>query len=248
MEADALVIRFDHVTTVADNAAATKLYRSLAGIGLDVAWPYAEYPAFATGGVRVGNLILEILGVDEHAVGDWPPRFVTFAPPGLEGLVEELDARSIAHGDPEPFASGEGQPVLYTTISLPELGGPEVYVQLSAYAEPPRSEGTPSSGTAGVVETERVTIGIEDDSALARWEALFGAAAGADRLWRLKGGPAVELDPGGGNPLELVFRVQSIPDAERAFRSGGIATTGDQVQIGNLTARLVAAPAADSPG
>lgn len=65
-----LVLGVDHVTTVLGDRPARQLLAGLTRLGLPVAWPLADYGRLWTGGVRLGNLDLEIIGLGEEP----PPR------------------------------------------------------------------------------------------------------------------------------------------------------------------------------
>ena len=254
-----IVVDVDHVTTVLDGRTARLVFSALSRMGLFVAWPYVDYGPFATGGVRLGNLNLEVIGTGSEAGpppaqagteaaadgdGEWPRQFVTLAPSSLAGLTAELDERGIRHGEPEPFAPEEGAGPLYTTVGLPDLGGEELAVQFCAYPEGPRTSTVGPRDLAGVQQVDRVVVGASDaDRAREQWGALLSPdRPESGGTWRPGYGPAVEVRPAEGDTvLELVVRVGSLATARAAFTAAGLQVTGDVVDIGTLPARLVAA-------
>jgi hypothetical protein len=253
-----IVADVDHVTTVLDGRTARRVFSALSRMGLFVAWPYLDYGPFASGGVRLGNLNLEVIGTDGEEAGalpaavpaqedapgqgGWPRQFVALAPVTLEGLPAGLDGRGIRHGEPEPFTPVEGSGPLYTRVGLPDLGGGELAVQFCAYPEGPRTGTVSPRDLAGVQQVERVVVGASDaDRAREQWAALLSPD------WRESGGswlpgygPAVEVRPAAQDAVtELVVRVGALATARAAFTAAGLRVTGDVVEIGTLPARLV---------
>lgn len=253
-----IVVDVDHVTTVLAGRAARQLFSALSRMGLFVIWPYADYGRFETGGVRLGNMNFEVIGVDgragrsaaaapatggENGVSGWPRQFVTLAPPSLAALPAELDERGVRHGEPQPFPPETPAEPMYTTVDLPDLGSDTLTVQFCAYPEGPRTGTVPPGDLAGVQGVERVVVGARDaGQACERWAALL--APGEEErgpAWQPGFGPAVEVRPAGEDAVvELVVRVRSLPTARAAFTAAGLAVSGDNVQLGTLPARLVA--------
>lgn len=249
-----IVAAVDHVTSVQPDRPARLLFSALSRLGLMVAWPYASYGRFASGGVRLGNLNLEVIGTpgDPAAAGvagnagdgGWPRQLVTLAPASLENLPAELDQRGVLHGEPRPFSLKPGGEPLYTTVGLPGLGGAGLAVQFCAYPDGPRTQTVPARDLAGVQHVDRVVLGASDaGAAWQRWTALLAPpGAGLADAWQPGYGPALEVRPAGEDTvLELVLRVRSLPVARAAFTAAGLSVAADVVTIGTLPARLVAA-------
>lgn len=85
---------------------------ALFGTGLTQGWPLSEQPGFATAGIRLGNLNLEICSVDrtQNKLDDW----LTFEPTDLDTLANDLVKRDISH-DPFDAVVVEGHPI-YTRV------------------------------------------------------------------------------------------------------------------------------------
>lgn len=250
-----IVVDVDHVTAVLAGRAARQLFSALSRMGMFVAWPYADYGPFESGGVRLGNVNLEVIGVDGQAgegmpaagepagVSGWPRQFVMLAPPSLPGLPAMLDERGVRHGEPEPFpphAPGEPR---YRTVDLPDLSSDTLTVRFCACPEGSQTGTVPPGDLAGVQEVERVVLGARDaDQARQRWAALLSPGAEEPGpAWQPGFGPAVEVRPAAEDAVvELVLRVRSLATARAAFTAAGLAVSGDSVQLGTLPARLVA--------
>ena len=68
----------------------------------------SEQPGFATAGIRLGNLNLELCAVDRQFIGldDW----LTFEPTDLDTLSTDLKARGLDH-DPFDRMEAGGHPI-----------------------------------------------------------------------------------------------------------------------------------------
>lgn len=235
-----IVVDIDHVTTVLAAHTARQVFSSLSRMGLYVVWPYRDYGGFTSGGVRLGNVNIEVIGTNGGA-GE-REQSVTLAASSVQGLTAGLDDRGIPRGEPEPFPPGEGEAPLRTTVDLPGLGNAGLAVELCAYPEGPRTETVPSGDLAGVQQVDRVVVGARDAAAArARWVALLSPGKpDPDGTWQPEYGPALQVRPAGEDRVtELVVRVRSLATARAAFTAAGLAVTGDNVEIGTLTGRLV---------
>ena len=256
LPAAGIVAGVDHVTTVLADRPARLLFSALSRLGLYVVWPYTGYGEFASGGVRLGNLNLEVIGVagaaaaDSHdaagAEGDtqiagWPRQSLALAPVSLDGLAAALDQRGVPHGEAVPFPSQPGAELICTTMDLPGLGGDELAVQLCAYPEGPDTGTAPPRDLAGVRHIGRVILGAADAAAARQhWTALLAPEGlGSDGVWWPGHGPALEVRAAGQDTvLELLLQVGSLPVARAAFTAAGLSLTDDTVAIGTIPARL----------
>jgi hypothetical protein len=216
----------DHISVVTSDAAGWFELHHVR-LGIPVAWPLADFGMFLSGGLRVGEVNVEVLQPEPGAdIREWPHRVVTFRPDALSGLVEELDRRGVVRSEPEPFtAPGQAQP-LYTNLSLPELSGPDCAVQLCAYhGYDPRRVPPGTGGPLGVRRLELVRLGVAGaDVAAERWARLFEPIEGtAERIWRLPQGPAVQVRRAERTSLlGLDIVVDSVPTAVRVLEAAGV--------------------------
>jgi len=230
-----IVTDLNHVTTVTTETKAQKLYNSLIALKLPSAWPFASYGAISSGGVRLGNVNVELGAGTSHYAGN---QFVTFQPPALTGLTAELDARGIKHGPPTPISAGSE--LLYTLVELPTYSQVNrLTAQFCVYNFP---NGRPSRvappNRAGIVNVSRVVINAKNPSS---WKKLFAPSApSASDTYRLPGGPLVQLQLSSGNSVSaLDVRVKNVAAAARAFRAVGIPVRGHIANVGSLRLRLL---------
>ncbi len=232
-----IVTDLNHVTTVTTETKAQKLYNSLIALKLPSAWPFASYGAISSGGVRLGNVNVELgAGTSQYAGS----QFVTFQPPSLTGLTAELDARGIKHGPPTPISAGSQ--LLYTLIELPTYSQVnKLAAQFCVYNFP---SGRPSRvappNRAGIVNVSRVVINAKNPSF---WKKLFAPSSpSASDTYRLPGGPLVQLQRGRSNSVSaLDVRVKNVAAAARAFKAVGISARGHIANVGSIRLRLLPA-------
>ena len=230
-----IVTDLNHVTTVTTETKAQKLYNSLIALKLPSAWPFASYGAISSGGVRLGNVNVELGAGTSHYAGN---QFVTFQPPSLNGLTAELDARGIEHGPPTPISAGSK--LLYTLIELPTYSQVNrLTAQFCVYNFP---NGRPSRvappNRAGIVNVSRVVINAKSPSS---WAKLFAPSSpSASDAYRLLGGPLVQLQRSRENSISaLDVRVKNVAAAVRAFKAVGIPARGHIANVGSLRFRLL---------
>ena len=135
-----IVRQIDHILIASSDAKA--LFALLSEtFQFPVAWPMSDYGNFASGGVAVGNVNLEIIQDSGPAAGTDKSRWTGFAlePEPLPASLPELDARGIRHGAPAPFKSGLFT-TRWTTVGLPGVSSDAAQVFLCEFADdlPPR--------------------------------------------------------------------------------------------------------------
>lgn len=227
----------NHVTTVTTEARAQGLYNALVGLELSSAWPFASYGAISSGGVRLGNLNVELgAGTSPYA----GTQFATLQPPSLTGLTAALDARGIVHGQPIPVSSGSE--LLYTLVELPTYSQESRFTaQFCAYniPDPDPSRKAPPN-RAGLVRVSRVILNARRPSS---WGKLLAPArVSPGGIYRLPGGPLVQVRKSSRNSIASIHaQVRNVARASRAFRAAGLATRGHTVSLGSLRLLLVAA-------
>jgi hypothetical protein len=244
----AVVSGVDHLTTTLPMADA----HALAGVLTDHlhlvrAWDWSDYDDFASGGWRIGNVNLEVIGVDQGSpiAADLPDRFVTLAPTSANGLVDELARRGLACAPQAPQLDGHGNE-LYTTYELTDLS--ERFVaQLCAYAMGSMGpDGESRANPAGFRHVTDVRIGSPDlTRARARWGALLSpVAADATGTFRPSAGPTVTvLQAGEDDVLGFSVEVDDVDHAVERLRSAGLTVGDGVVQLGTFRIDLVPAAA-----
>lgn len=230
----------NHVTTrLSDNDART-LFASLISLGLVEAWPYSDYGSFSSGGVRLGNINLEVMGADPEVIP--MESFATFAPSMVRGLVAELDRRDVDHGRLE--VQREDGRVIYASIQIDDLVSAAFEIQLSAQFVPPHYGPSPvaPANAAGIIDVTSADIyaGRDRRPTLARLMAPIPLGVGMD----FGEGPMVNVRSGNGFAMgALHVRVDDVVAARAAFAGIGLPVRENSVTVGTVELVLVAGSA-----
>lgn len=258
-----IIERIDHVVVGASDAEG--LFSLLVDtLELPVAWPMSDYGSFASGGVGLGNVNLE---VSRSANGnDAAPssRYIglAFEPIPLDSALDELRARGIPARPQEPFraedADGNSR-ILWTLVDLPAVSMSGLHVFLCEYssaipieeqrADMLRELRSRDGGPLGVSGVIEVVHGAPNPESSRRdWAALLSPhAEDAPGRWQLGAGPALRvIHSEVGGITELVIGVVSLPRA-RAFllEHDLLEPTNDgtviiaKARLGGITIRLV---------
>lgn len=221
-----------------------------------VAWPLSDYGGFASGGVAVGNVNLEIIKDSEAAAGAVKSRWTGFAlePEPLRISVAELDARGIRHGTPAPFRSGWFT-TRWTTVSLPTVSSETIHIFLCQYEDdlPARRRHllerlrSRDGGPLSVHSIREIVVGARDAKRMqAHWQKLLDPIqASSQGVWRVGTGPAIRLIQADKDGIRgLVVNVKSLEQARRFLKEQGLlgadqpaalTVAGSQLQGLNMT-------------
>ncbi|HET8603508.1 MAG TPA: hypothetical protein VFM09_06230 [Marmoricola sp.] len=252
---DALVEGVDHVYVPMREADAAFAVLS-EELDLPALWPFTSFGEFASGGVSLGSIKLEVLEANPRT--PWsrahePPRIqaVALRPARAvyDGFLAELDSRGVHRTAPEEFEPADRSG--WTNVYFPDLVGEDAGVFVCDYHAPgPRDLvrrrrllAERQGGRLGVLDAVEVVISARDAaSARDRWQRLLGPVpSGHPWTWRLTTGPVVTLVEGVEDGVaELVVAVRSVGDARRRWR--GLAGPLD-----GLPLAFVPAPDPDAP-
>jgi len=198
-----LVKKLDHLYVVLEEPEAAMGFMH-DNLGLPVAWPFADYPGFASGGIGLGNLNLEFIKVSGAFGVEHPAQItgVSFEPSVEvdDAYVAELDRRRIARGNPLPGPT-------FSNISFSDVGGSDVRVFATRYTIPAavdenlrqRALADVGGGKLAILRASELVIGTTDlVAARGLWQPLLapvlpGVSRGRDVAWTLGSGPAIRL-------------------------------------------------------
>jgi hypothetical protein len=118
--------QLDHLIARVDDAAALHDFFSVT-LGLPVSWPVKSYQAFTSGGISLGNIMLEILtvGKNSNSQAAGRARFcaLAFECDSIEATVEELKRRRLKCSSVVPY------------IDSASAGGPKVHLWSNAFLD-----------------------------------------------------------------------------------------------------------------
>lgn len=254
-----IVRQIDHILIVSSEA--KELFSLLSDtFQFPVAWPMSDYGSFASGGVAVGNVNLEITKNSEPAAGAVRSRWTGFAlePEPLRMTLAELDARGIRHGAPAPFKSKQpdgSTTTLWTTVGLPDISSDTVEVFFCEYRHdvPERRRRlleqlqSRDGGPLSVHSLREIVYGARDVKRMQEhWQKLFNPLqASSQGVWSVGAGPAIRVIQADKDGIQgLVVNVKSIEQARRFLKEHGLlgaeqpaalTMAGSQLQGLNIT-------------
>ena len=227
----------DHVTTTLPDAATVRTVgAALHAAGLIAAWPIQDGSDFATAGVRLGNLNLEIC---HDSSGGIPfDTWLTFEPYSLKGLAEELDRRNLGHDRFDNVRAGDMD--VYTRVGLPDLAGQDFEIQLCETFATSRSfSPTAPKNQLGVVQVTRIRVDVDD----ARWAALerLMAPANLDADCTFSQGPTMRFQRASRYGVAAIeLQVTDVAAATKGFSDRGFNARDGAVYLGDLRFELSA--------
>lgn len=205
------------------------------------AWPMTGYGGFASGGIAVGNVNLEIIKNSKPAAGTVKSRWTGFAlePEPLRISLAELDTRGIRHGTPAPFRSKQPDgsfTTRWTTVGLPEVSSDGVQVFLCQFGDdlPARRRRwleqlqSRDGGPLSVHSIREIVYGAKDVKPMqVHWQKLLDPLqASSQGLWLVGGGPAIRVIQADEDGIrELVVNVKSLKQARRFLKEHGLLGT-----------------------
>src|SRR5262245_38069379 len=171
-----LFVTVDHLFAVSsDPESLFRIFRDT--FGLPVAWPFQSYGGFASGGLSVGNTVLEFATWDvprgQALKTEW--KMLAFEPAGnTEAAIAELNRRLVAHSEPavSTFQDASGKTTvgwINTGLSGPGLSD-IVFVcdyQARQKVATKRQKGADAllrarGGPLGVRGLEAIEVGVTD--------------------------------------------------------------------------------------
>jgi len=250
-----IVRQVDHILIASSDA--KELFSLLADtFQFPAAWPMSHYGGFASGGVALGNVNLEII----KAAGAGKSRFTGFAlePEPLRTSLPELKARRISHGKPAPFRSKQADgsaTTLWTTVGLPSVSGDGVEIFFCEYGhDVPAKRGrllgqlrSSGGGPLSVHSVKEIVIGARDVERMqGQWQDLLNPLqASSPAVWPVGAGPAIRVIQAEEEEIRgLVINVASLEKARRFLKERGLlgaeqpsvlTVAGSQLQGLNIT-------------
>jgi hypothetical protein len=210
-----------------------KFFRDI--LGLPQAWDFKSYGDFASGGVWMGNVQLEVVTWKPPTGEKLPTEFkgIAFEPAAYtDSLIEELDRRSIKHDKPDPtmIKDKNGHDVvgwINTGIDGPN-GIPPSNISIFVYDSTSKEDKAAQTeksvaalqkaqgGSLGLVAVKELAIGVVDlKTARAKWQMLLDRPdQRSGNLYRFNYGPAIRLFAAPTDGFKrIVLQVRSLRQA-----------------------------------
>jgi hypothetical protein len=231
-----VVRQIDHILIASSDA--QELFALLSEtFQFPIVWPMSSYGTFASGGVAVGNVNLEVL----KAAAASGARFRGFAfePEPLRTSLPVFEARRIRHGKPAPFTSKQADgsvATLWTTVGLPDVSSDTSQIFLCEYEfdVPARrlrfleQLQSRNGGPLSVHSVREIVYGVADMKRMQEhWQKLLAPVqASSHGVWPVGAGPAIRLIQADKDEIQgLVLSVKSLQQARRFLREQGLLGT-----------------------
>ena len=214
-------------------------------LGLAVSWPYKDYGGFASGGLSLGNTVLEFV-TWAVAKGDTLPtewKSLAFEPVGdTEAALEELRKRRIGHSVPDVnyYRDANGKEVVgWINTELTGLTPPDVaficdYADRKAIHESRKAGhdelARRNGGPLGVIRLKEIVIGVIDIVAASdQWRRLLSQPEQeSDGVFSFGDGPAIRLVSAQKAGIRtIVIEVHSLATARGFLVGRGLLDIGD---------------------
>jgi hypothetical protein len=239
-----------------------KLFRDV--LQLPEVWPYQQFGEFSSGGLSLGNTVLEF--VNSPRLNDPRRRTkfkgIAFEPVGdADAAVAELEKRGIAHDEPRPFKirAGGQERVGWVNVQLTDMPPSDAFVFLCDYKSRERVAERRSTasrelarrggGPLGILSLKEIVIGVRSvESGAGKWGRLLESRErGASPVLALASGPRIRLARADAEGIQsIVVRVKSKKQAAQFLaenkmlgdsKAGGLAIAPESV--GGLMITLV---------
>ena len=232
-----LIRQIDHV--LVSSAEGKTLFTLLSDtLQLPVAWPWADYGGFASGGISLGNVNLEIFQDSKRDRAGRTSSLLGFAlePGPLRTTLPALDALGITRGKPVPFRSRQpdgSNAIRWTTVSLPFVSSEAVNIFLCEYTHdvPARRRElqdqlrSRSGGPLTLLQVREVVYGASQSQRMQeRWQTLLKPVTAASTgAWPIGPGPALRVVAAERDGIRgMEIQVRSLRDARECLRRHGL--------------------------
>ena len=238
---ETIVRRFDHIYVPLEDPERAFMHLTT-DLELPIAWPFEDYGAFASGGVSLGNVNLEVLRASDafvHGSLVKPARIrgIALEPVSADHeFLAELDRRRLTHSPPMPFTQTGASTPSWTNVAIGVVDSTTSGVFACKYhfdIEAPRATAKAAldakdGGPLGLVGVAELVLGSRDPGAAAeRWQRLLDPLEPvAPGHWSFPaGGPDLRIaasDDERCERLVLTLRDASTDPSELSEALGGL--------------------------
>ena len=240
-----LVTKVEHFYLVSDDS--EKLYNFFRDeLRLPVVWAFNTYGTFASGGLTLGNVVIEFVRGGRFGPASAAFKGIAFEPAvDAEAAALELTRRGVGYGDLIPFKYTQGgqERVGWVTIDLKGFPPAGDHIFICDYKDRERvAEGrrrasselaTNGGGPLGVTSLKELVVGVKSvTEASQAWRKLLDApGTGTDPVFAFGPGPRVRLVTADAEGIRsIVVGVKSAARA-RQFLSERRMLGGDERQL-----------------
>ncbi|MDZ7314470.1 MAG: amidohydrolase family protein [candidate division KSB1 bacterium] len=235
-------------------------------------WPFFERSTFASGGLSLGNVVLEFVSFPKADNTPQKTEFrgIAFEPTAdAEAIAAELTRRNVPHSDALPYKHqlpGAGVLVERSSINLSDFPPINVNIFFCDYKDRHRvSQGRKAAsdelvkrrgGPLGIIGAAEITVGVQDfEEAKSKWSTLLAPLPHiSDDAFIFEFGPRIRLVRSESPGIQgIILSVRSLDQAEKFLKErqllvkdvGQIAIAPERVE--GLLIRFVRADQAQEP-
>jgi catechol 2,3-dioxygenase-like lactoylglutathione lyase family enzyme len=236
-----LATRVEHFFVVSDRAQSLFTYFK-DEFGLPEVWPFSPHGTFASGGLSLGNAVLEFVSFPKKDNKPLKTEFqgIAFEPTAdADATAAELTKRNIPHSGPQSRKLQIGGNVLaeWSSVMLSKFTPINAdlffcdYKDRQAVAQGRRDASHELAlrmgGPLGIVAVAEITVGVQDlADARKRWSALLEPSPRiSDNAFVFYAGPRIRLVRTESPGIQgIVLKVRSIDQAEKYLKERRILT------------------------
>jgi hypothetical protein len=235
-EEQPLATRAEHFFLVSDQAQSLFTYFK-DEFRLPEVWPFFEHGTFASGGLSLGNAVLEFVSFPKEDNKPLKTEFrgIAFEPRAdTDATAAELTKRNIPHSDARTFKSQvPGRPVLvaWSSVALTDLPPKNAdvffcdYQDRQSVADRRKAAGNElarrTGGPLGIVAVAEIMVGVQDlEDARNKWTVLLESSLQiSDDAFVFSSGPRIRLVHAESPGIQgIVLSVRSIAEAEKFLK------------------------------
>jgi hypothetical protein len=235
-EEQPLATRAEHFFLVSDQAQSLFTYFK-DEFRLPEVWPFFEHGTFASGGLSLGNAVLEFVSFPKEDNKPLKTEFrgIAFEPRAdTDATAAELTKRNIPHSDARTFKSQvPGRPVLvaWSSVALTDLPPKNAdvffcdYQDRQSVADGRKAAGNElarrTGGPLGIVAVAEIMVGVQDlEDARNKWTVLLESSLQiSDDAFVFSSGPRIRLVHAESPGIQgIVLSVRSIAEAEKFLK------------------------------
>ena len=234
-EERALAKKVDHIFITSDQAQTLfSFFKDT--LQLPEFWPFNQSEDFSSGGLSLGNVILEFVSFGKEAGKAQKTSFqgIAFEPTmGADAIVGELAGRQITHSAAEPYKFETNGRVLaeWTNVLLSDMPPADATVFFCDYkGREAVTEGQKAisdelvkrgGGPLGIVGAAEITVGVRDiKEARSKWNALLAPSPKiSGDTFVFDSGPRIRLVRSESPGIQgIILSVRSLDEAEKFLR------------------------------
>jgi hypothetical protein len=243
-----LATRVEHFFVESDQAQSLFTYFK-EEFRLPEVWPFYQHGTFASGGLSLGNAVLEFVSFPKEDNKPLKTEFrgIAFEPKAdADATAAELTKRNIPHSDAQPSKSQIAGHVLaeWSNVVLSNFPPTNAtvffcdYKDRQAIAQRRKAASDELAarmgGPLGIVAVAEITVGVQDlKEARSKWSALLQPSPQiSDDAFIFNTGPRIHLVRAESSGIQgIVLRVRSIGEAEKFLKERQLLAKDDAGHI-----------------